>query len=143
MKNKIWKLCILVMIPLVIWFIPPPEGLTELSWRLSGFYLAAICGLILKPFSEAVVLLGVVGFAGFFLNNTSQILVGYATSTVWLVFAAFGISISFVKTGLGRRIAFHMIRFCGSTTLRLGYRAICATIKIPGRARVSGRSGCR
>lgn len=63
MKNKIWKLCILVMIPLVIWFIPPPEGLTELSWRLSGFYLAAICGLILKPFSEAVVLLGVVGFA--------------------------------------------------------------------------------
>lgn len=121
MKNKIWKLCILVMIPLVIWFIPPPEGLTELSWRLSGFYLAAICGLILKPFSEAVVLLGVVGFAGFFLNNTSQILVGYATSTVWLVFAAFGISISFVKTGLGRRIAFHMICFCGSTTLRLGY----------------------
>ncbi|VFS47632.1 Inner membrane protein ybhI [Budvicia aquatica] len=60
-------------------------------------------------------------FCGFFLNNTGQILVGYATSTVWLVFAAFGISIAFVKTGLGRRIAFHMIRSFGGTTLRLGY----------------------
>ncbi|GKX59666.1 anion permease [Leminorella grimontii] len=121
MNNKIWKLCILVLIPLIIWFIPPPDGLTESSWRLFGFYLAAIFGLILKPFSEAVVLMAAVGFAGIFLNNTSKILVGYSTSTVWLVFAAFGISVAFVKTGLGRRIAYHMIRAFGSTTLRLGY----------------------
>ncbi|OWF75560.1 hypothetical protein B4903_19725 [Yersinia frederiksenii] len=121
MKDRIWKLGVLVAIPLVIWFIPPPEGLTASSWRLFGFYLAAIFGLILKPFSEAVVLLGVVGFAGFFLNNTTQLLGGYASSTVWLVFAAFGISVAFVKTGLGRRIAFLMIRAFGSTTLRLGY----------------------
>ncbi|MFE8102572.1 anion permease [Brenneria goodwinii] len=121
MKNRIWKLCILAGIPLAIWFIPPPTGLTVDSWRLFGFYLAAIFGLILKPLPEAVVLLGAVGFAGLFLNNTSQILVGYATSTVWLVFAAFGISVAFVRTGLGRRIAFIMIRVFGGTTLRLGY----------------------
>ncbi|MFV0449629.1 MAG: DASS family sodium-coupled anion symporter [Vibrio sp.] len=121
MNSKFIKLFILILIPLVIWFIPPPEGLNESSWRLFGFYLAAIFGLILKPYSEAIILFGIVGFAGFFLDNTKQILVGYSTTTVWLVFAAFGFSVAFVKTGLGKRIAYHMIRSFGSTTLRLDY----------------------
>lgn len=121
MNEKLWKTGILIAVPLVMWFIPPPAGLEVDAWRLFGFYITAIIGLILRPFPEPVILLSVVGLSGLFLNNTSQILVGYATTTVWLVFAAFGISVAFVKTGLGKRIAFHMIRLFGGTTLRLGY----------------------
>lgn len=121
MKNAFWKLCIMAAIPLVMWFTTPPEGLTIPAWRLFGFYLAAILGLVLKPLPEALVLMTVVGFAGLTLNNTAAILSGFANSTVWLVFAAFGLSVSFVKTGLGRRIAYIMIGSFGSTVLRLGY----------------------
>lgn len=121
MKTKIWKLCIMAIFPLLFWFTPSPEGLSLDAWRLLGFYLSAILGLILRPFSEPLVLLSAVGFSSIFLNNTSSLLVGYSTTTIWLVFSAFSISTAFVKTGLGKRIAYLMIRAFGSTTLRLGY----------------------
>ncbi|KGQ70899.1 membrane protein [Chelonobacter oris] len=121
MEIKIWKLGIMAIFPLLLWFTPPPEGLTVEAWKLLGFYLAAILGLILRPFSEPLVLLTSMGFASIFLNNTSSLLTGYSTTTIWLVFAAFSISTAFVKTGLGKRIAYLMIRSFGSTTLRLGY----------------------
>ncbi|EIW19008.1 MULTISPECIES: DASS family sodium-coupled anion symporter [Pelosinus] len=121
MKNGAWRVIPMVIIPLAIWFITPPEGLTVSAWRLFGFYLSAIVGLILKPFSEALVLLSTVGAAGLFLNNVSIILAGYASTTVWLVFSAFGFGVAFIKTGLGRRIAYSMTRSFGNTTLRLGY----------------------
>ena len=120
-NNKLMRLIPMIIVPLIIWFAPVPQGLTVNAWRLFGFYLAAIMGLVLKPFSEALVLLTAVGFAGLFLNNITAVLVGYASTTVWLVFSAFGFGVAFVKTGLGRRIAYYMIRSFGSTTLRLGY----------------------
>ncbi len=46
---------------------------------------------------------------------------GYKSGTTWLIFTAFTLSSSFVITGLGKRIAYHMIGAMGSTTLRLGY----------------------
>lgn len=121
MKNRVWQLGIMVAIPLIFWFTTPPDGLTVGAWRLFAFYLTAIVGLILKPFSEALVLMAAVGAAGLFLNNAKIILAGYASTTVWLVFSAFGLSVAFVKTGLGRRIAYLMIRSFGNTTLKLGY----------------------
>lgn len=121
MNSKLWKLAVMAAVPLAIWFIPAPEGLSVEGWRLLGFYLAAILGLVLRPFSEPLVLISAVAFAGFFLNNSKDILTGYANTTIWLVFAAFAISTAFVKTGLGSRIAYLMIRAFGSTTLRLGY----------------------
>ncbi|WP_207905214.1 MULTISPECIES: anion permease [Lonepinella] len=121
MKSKIWKLILMAAFPVIFWFTPPPDGLTVEAWRLLGFYLLAIVGLILRPFSEPLVLLSAVAFAGIFLNNTKDLLVGYSNTTIWLVFSAFAISTAFVKTGLGKRIAYVMIRSFGSTTLRLGY----------------------
>jgi len=121
MKSRVCRTIPMLLIPLGIWFITPPEGLTLGAWRLFGFYLAAIAGLILKPFSEALVLLSALGAAGLFLNTTKVILVGYASTTVWLVFSAFGFGIAFIKTGLGKRLAYSMTRSFGNTTLRLGY----------------------
>ncbi len=56
-KKSLWKLVVIIAIPLLISLFPAPEGLTELAWILSGIYLAAIVGLVIKPFSEPVVLL--------------------------------------------------------------------------------------
>ncbi|MEO3990119.1 anion permease [Pseudocitrobacter cyperus] len=127
-KNMLWKLLILIAIPVVMSLFPAPEGLSELAWVLSGIYMAAIVGLVIKPFSEPVVLLiaiavsmVVVGNLGDGSLKASSVLSGYASGTTWLVFSAFTLSAAFVITGLGKRIAYLLIGKIGSTTLGLGY----------------------
>jgi len=121
MNSKLLKIGVMALIPLVMWFTTPPAGLSVAAWKLLGFYLAAILGLVLKPWSAPVVLLVTIAASSIFLNNAKAVLVGYASTTLWLVFSAFALSVAFVKTGLGERIAFNMIGALGKTTLRLGY----------------------
>ncbi|MEP8673959.1 anion permease [Enterobacter hormaechei] len=127
-KNMLWKLLVIIAIPVLMSLCPTPEGLTTLSWVLSGIYLAAIVGLVIKPFSEPVVLLIAVAASMVTVGNlgdgsikTSSVLSGYASGTTWLVFSAFTLSAAFVITGLGKRIAYILIGKIGSTTLGLGY----------------------
>lgn len=120
-KDKVWKLLTLIAIPLVLWFVPPPTGLTAGAWHIFAIYLSAIVGLVLKPYSEPVIIVAALGASSIFLDNTKEVLSGYASTTTWIVFAAFSLSAAFVSTGLGRRIAYILIDKMGSTTLGLGY----------------------
>lgn len=148
-RNILWKLLFLIAIPVVISLCPTPEGLTKLAWTLSGIYLAAIVGLVIKPFSEPVVLLiavatsmVVVGNLGDGSIKTSSVLSGYASGTTWLVFSAFTLSAAFVITGLGRRIAYILIGKIGSTTLGLGYvTAFLDLILAPATPSNTARAG--
>ena len=71
-----------------------------------------------------------------------DVLGGYKSSTTWLVFAAFAMSTAFVSTGLGKRIAYLLIRAFGSTTLRLGYVNACLDLIIsPAMPSVTARAG--
>ena len=119
--SKLLKIAIMFAIPLAMWFITPPEGLSVEAWRLLGFYLMAIVGLVVKPWPAPIILLLSIAGSAIFLNATKNVLSGYASTTVWLVFSAFSLSVAFVKTGLGRRIAYLLIKSLGHTTLRLGY----------------------
>ncbi len=119
--NKQIKLAITIAVPVIIWFLPAPDGLSVAAWRLFGFYLAAILGLMLKPLPEPLVLLTTIAASAWFLNNPKDTLSGYASTTTWLVFCAFALSVAFVKTGLGHRIAYLLIKKFGSTMLGLGY----------------------
>lgn len=51
-KKSLWKLILILAIPCIIGFMPAPAGLSELAWVLFGIYLAAIVGLVIKPFPE-------------------------------------------------------------------------------------------
>ncbi|MFB1941604.1 anion permease [Salmonella enterica] len=129
MKRKsLWKLITILAIHCIIALLPVPTGLSQLAWVLFGIYLAAIVGLVIKPFPEPVVLLMavaasmvVVGNLGGGAFKTSSVLSGYASGTTWLVFSAFTLSAAFVTTGLGKRIAYLLIGKIGNTTLGLGY----------------------
>lgn len=154
-NEKLWKLGLLVLIPLIIFLIPPPEGLPLIAWRLFGLYLAAIVGLVLKPYSEPVILLAAVAASAVTIGNTAvdvaagekalklgQVLSGYQSGTTWLVFAAFTLSAAFVTTGLGKRIAYIMIGWMGSTTLRLGYVTVFLDLLIaPATPSNTARAG--
>lgn len=128
--SKLQKVAILVAIPIIIGLLPAPDGLPLIAWRLFGIYLATIVGLVIKPYGEPVILLAAVAASSVVIGNTagagelvkvSQALSGYQSGTTWLIFTAFTLSSAFVITGLGKRIAYHMIGWLGSTTLRLGY----------------------
>ena len=151
-KTKMWKLGVLVFIPLIIFLIPPPEGLPLLAWRLFGLYLTAIVGLVLKPYSEPVILLASVAASAVTIGNTAvpkeqaikmgQVLSGYQSGTTWLVFAAFTLSAAFVTTGLGKRIAYYLIGKMGSTTLGLGYVTVFLDLLIaPATPSNTARAG--
>ena len=120
-KEKLWKLGILFAIAAVVWFIPAPKGLSVKAWHLFAIYLSAIVGLVIRPFSEPVIMISAIAFSSLLLDNTKDVLSGYASTTTWMVYAAFALSAAFVSTGLGKRIAYLLIDKMGSTTLGLGY----------------------
>jgi DASS family divalent anion:Na+ symporter len=127
------KITPVIVVPLLLLLIPPPSGLQPLAWQLFAIYVGAILGLVFQPFSEPVIMLSAVGICGVCLNSTKLVLSGYSDLTTWLVFSAVLISIAFIETGLGKRIAFYLIRLLGRTSLGLGYAgAILDYILAPG-----------
>lgn len=140
-RARLWKWGVVVACALGVAMIPAPEGITPQAWRLLAIFVATIVGSILRPApGGAMVLLGITAIAltrsmpikeaaGLSATEIETLrlkatLAGYADPIVWLVLAAFFISRGMIKTGLGRRIAFHFIRAIGHRTLGLGYALI-------------------
>lgn len=127
MSNKGLKLLIPVLVALVLWFIPAPEGLSIESWHFLAIFFAVVVGLIIEPVPAALVgftgvsfvaLLGLIG------NPTESIkwaLSGFSNSVIWLIFAAFMFALGYKKTGLGRRVSLMMVKYMGKSSLGLGY----------------------
>ena len=142
MSSKAWKIGICVLLPLVILSLPVPGGLTPTAWRIFAIYMAAIFGLVLRPFAEPVILLGVIAASGLAFGNIGSLLGGYASATAWLVFSAFMIGTAFISTGLGHRIAYVLIGRFGRTTLGLGYVAALTDLIIsPATPSNTARTG--
>ena len=121
MKDKLWRVAVMAAIVAIAWFGGTPDGLKPQVWQLFGIYLATIVGLVLKPFPVPITVLLGVATSSILLSNTKDVLAGYSNTALWLIFAAFALSVAFGKTGLGHRIAYYLVRAFGSTTLRLGY----------------------
>ncbi|SFL59367.1 DASS family sodium-coupled anion symporter [Pelosinus propionicus] len=142
MNSKTCKIGLCIVLPLVILLFPAPEGLSIKAWQLFAMYMAAIIGLILRPFDEAVILFGVIAASGLSFGNIGVLLSGYASSTAWLVFSAFMIGTAFIATGLGKRMAYILIGKFGSTTLRLGYVAALTDLVVaPATPSNTARTG--
>lgn len=105
-----------------LWFVPTPEGLTLQSWHLFAIFVATIVGFITQPLPIGGVSIVVITVAA--LTGTLKIsegISGFANSAIWLIVGAFLFSRGFIKTGLGKRIAYNLISAFGSSSLRLAY----------------------
>lgn len=119
------KLIICFCTGAVLWFLPPPMGMELQSWHLLGIFLAAILSFILKPYSIGVMsFMAVTMTAMLGVLKPGQALSGYASGTVWLIVSAFLFSRSFIKTGLGKRIAYTLMSKFGSSSLKLAYALV-------------------
>ena len=123
------SLAITVVIGLIIWFIPVPEGVKPNAWHLLAIFAATIIGIILKAAP-----MGSMAMIGMTVCAATQVLApgdptqsiknalsGFGNSTIWLIGLAFFIARGFIKTGLGTRLAYNFIRMFGKSSLGLAF----------------------
>ncbi|MDR3563626.1 MAG: anion permease [Negativicutes bacterium] len=127
----------------VIWFLPVPAGLTPQGLHLLAIFVATIVGFIVKPLPIGAVALISITFSA--LTGTlkpTEALSGFSTTTIWLIVAAFIFSVCFKKSGLGRRVAYTIMRLIGGSALKLGYSLMLSDlIMSPATASNTARSG--
>lgn len=122
-KSKIIKILIILLITIGLWFTPVPHGLKTETWHLFALYLGLLVGLITRPYKEPVVAFMMIAFAAVFIDP-KILLGGYADPMVWFIMVVTIVASAFVKTGLGRRIAYNLILKLGDSSLTLGYLLI-------------------
>ena len=67
---------------------------------------------------------------------------GYGNSTIWLIICAFLLARAFIKSGLGRRISFLIIKAIGKSSLTLGYAITLADfVMSPATPSSTARAG--
>lgn len=141
--SKLSRGLITVGILIVFWFMPVPQGLSAQAWKMFALFLATIMGFILQPISMGAIALVSITFANLVgLIKMQETLNAYGNLNIWLIFTAFLIARSLVKTGLGRRISLVLIEKFGSSTLKLAYALSASDLLIaPATPSNSARAG--
>lgn len=135
-------LCV-VLLAAGIWLLPAPEGIEPRAWQLFAIFVGVIAALIGK-----VLPMGGVSFVALttliFTKTLSmkEAFSGFSHPIIWLVVAAFLLSKSFIKTGLGMRIAYLFVAAIGRKTLGLGYGiAVTELMLAPAIPSITARAG--
>jgi len=144
-----WKTVVPLLVWLVIFLAPVPEGLKPNQWHYFAIFAAVIAGLVLESMPVgAVGLIGltIAGLLGYVESDPNKslrwVLSGFSESTVWLIVGAFVFSIGYRKSGLGKRIALLLVRLLGRRTLGLGYAIMLADLVLaPATPSNTARSG--
>ena len=114
-----------ILIGLLVWFAPPPDGVQFQAWRLLAIFLATIVGILAKTLPlGAMAMVGVVASMLTGVLKPNQALAGFGHPVVWLIVSAFFISRGFLVTGLGLRIAYLFMAAVGKKSLGLAYSMI-------------------
>lgn len=113
---------LLLLIGFALWFFPIPEGVADKAWHLFIIFIISILGIILNPLPMGAISILSIAICVFTGTLTlEQCLNGFGADIVWLVVFAFFISLGFIKTGLGSRVAYYFISKLGKSTLGLSY----------------------
>ncbi|MDG2959690.1 DASS family sodium-coupled anion symporter [Bisgaard Taxon 10/6] len=143
MSNKILAALIPIMLAVIIWFIPIPEGLAPKAWHMFAIFAATIVAILTQPLPSGAVMLIALCVSIFTGTLTDkQALSGFASGTVWLIFCAYILSLGFVTSGLGKRIAYKMLSLFGGSSLGIAYSlGVSDLIMAPAMPSVTARSG--
>ncbi|MBP2626970.1 MAG: anion transporter [Firmicutes bacterium] len=142
MSKKLAAL-LTVGVVLAIWFSPVPAGLKPQAWHLFAIFMGTVVGFILSPIEAGSVALVALTLTA--LTNTikfNEVLTAFSGGTVWLIVSAFILARAFIITGLGKRIAYLVMRSFGDSSLKLVYSLVISDIIIgPAIPSNSARAG--
>lgn len=143
MNGKWVRSLVVLAVGVLIWCLPVPSGVKPEAWHLLAIFAATILGFILQPMPiGAIAFLSLTVAAGTNVLKVTDVLSGFADATVWLIVAAFLFARGFVKTGVGRRIAFELIKYFGDSTLKLAYVLILSDLAVaPATPSNTARAG--
>jgi Di- and tricarboxylate transporters len=135
-EINITRVLITIAVGVIVAFIPPPTGLTVLSMRYLGIFLAMIIGMVINAAPTWVVsTLSALAMVGFKLTSMSKVMANYAGSTVWMLLAVMGFAGCVAQSGLMKRIAFNVLKFFPPTftgqVLAISAASIVLTPLIP------------
>ena len=142
-RNIFFKALLPILTCIVIWLIPIPEGLEPKAWHMFAIFAATIVGILTQPIASGAIMLIALCVA-IFTNTltTNKALEGFSSGTVWLIFCAYILSLGFVKSGLGKRIAYKLLSLFGGSSLGIAYSlGISDLIMAPAMPSVTARSG--
>lgn len=144
-QNKIihLKQFFIFIFGVALWFSPVPEGLTLQAWHLFSIFISIILAVILEAFP--IFTASIIGLGFSVLTSTltpKEAYSGFSQSFILLIIVAFLIARGVIKSGLGKRIAFLIIKRFGKSSLGLGYSMIAADMFIaPAFPSNTARSG--
>ena len=143
LRRRLISGLIVIALYVAVQLFPRPVAIKPEGWRLLGIFVATIGGLILRPIPGGAVVLIAVTLAAVAGGLTiQQALEGYGDPTVWLVMAAFFISIAMIKTGFARRLALIFVRAFGKSSLGVTYALSLTDLLLAGIIPSNGaRSG--
>lgn len=133
----------MLLLGTVIWFLPPPEGLSSQAWHLFAIFITTIIAVILNVasiFTLAIAALAITILTG--TLTAAEGFSGFSEGFILLIVVAFLLARAAINSGLGERIAYLIIRRLGKSTLGLGYSmAITDAIIAPAFPSNTARSG--
>ena len=133
-KLRWIKRVITLVLGIIIWHLPIPWDLSPNAWYLFAIFITAIIGVLIDALSIFTAsVLALVAVVLFGVLTPEKAFSGFSESFILLILAAFLVAKGVIKSGLGRRIAFLLIRRFGKSTLNLGY-CIVATDTLLGPA---------
>lgn len=120
-----WKKWLLpVAIGIVLWLLTPfkPTDISVPAWHLFAIFIATIIACITKPLPMmATTLIAVIIATLTGIFNMKEVAAGFGNSTAWMVAMCMFLAAGFIKSGLGKRIAYLFVKFFGKRTLGLAY----------------------
>jgi L-tartrate/succinate antiporter len=148
LRIRLTEAAVPLAVGIIIAIVPVPAGLSVDAWRYFALFTTIIVALITEPIPPAIIgMAGVIVAAmlGLVRETPAQsaqwALSGFGNATVWLIFAGYMFTLGYTKTGLGKRIALHLVRLLGHRTLGLGYAVALADLALaPFTASATARS---
>lgn len=142
-KQALIRWCAPLLVLAAVWLIPTPEGLKPEAWHMFGIFAATIVGILSNPIAPGALMFIALGLTYFTQTlPLSDVLKGFASGTVWMIFSAYVLSLGFVQSGLGRRIAYWTLSKFGGSSLGVAYSlGLADLVMAPAMPSVTARSG--
>ena len=147
MSKKIILSIIPILVGALIWFCPAPQAMVD-AGHMQGWHLFALVVAIILAFIISPLPIGATAFIGITVTaltgtlTVKEVLSGFSSPSIWLIVSAFIFARSFIKTGLGNRIAYNIMAAIGDSSLKLGYAfTITQTIIAPATPSSAARAG--